>query len=217
MAGSSTQVISEADDAHAGIVAQLEQCAVAGDDRICIPFNRAFEDTVIRFVFHGAQLLPRRDEQAQLRQKYGDMRKCLAITPELAAQNAEQLIENCPGEDQLVFPLNDALKRGLTPPPEPKPIRKCWCRKLPSLPQVALEILFGEDAFITRFLAPVRLDATKLLQPPLDMRLAQRVLDYRTERLAFGKRQRFGLACEIGGKGNRFLNGSGHDTAQVTV
>ena len=75
---------------------------------------------------------------------------------------------------------------------------------------VALEVLLGEDALVARLAAPEPLDAAQLLQPPLDARLPQRVLNHRAQRLALRARQGLRFARKRGGQRNGFLDDGAH-------
>src|SRR5437899_12013289 len=75
---------------------------------------------------------------------------------------------------------------------------------------MALEILLGENSTITRLAAPVALHAAQLLQPPFDASLPQRILDDSAQGLALGLGERLGIASELCGKGDRFLDCGSH-------
>src|SRR5207344_1457695 len=64
---------------------------------------------------------------------------------------------------------------------------------------------------LPRLAAPVPLDTAKLLEPAVDARAAQRILDHRTQGLALGLRQSFGVPGELGRKGDGFLDCRAHD------
>src|SRR5882762_208978 len=82
---------------------------------------------------------------------------------------------------------------------------------------MALEIPLGENSTITRLAAPVALHAAQLLQPPFDASLPQRILDDGTQGLALGLSERLGIASELCGKGDRFLDCGSHGWTLPTI
>ena len=102
----------QADDAHVQVLAELQQCLVAGNDGLRPAGNRAFQDAIIGLVADDIQPPPRPDQDTQSRQEHGDMREFLRIACKLACEDAEQLVENGLGDDELILLLHDAPERG---------------------------------------------------------------------------------------------------------
>ena len=74
------ELLAQADDAHTAVVAQREQCAIAGHDQVCMTGHRAFKDTVVGFIHHDMKAMPWIDDQAQLGQRDSDVRELFGVT-----------------------------------------------------------------------------------------------------------------------------------------
>src|SRR5437764_1054591 len=120
---------------------------IPGDDHLGPAGECTFHNALIRLVLDYVQSSPRLDDDGKVRQKYGDVGELFGMTRKFARQDAEQLIQNGLGYDELILFLDDAsqCRFAAARPRKPEPRRECWSRRRPSLEQIMLEVLLSKD------------------------------------------------------------------------
>lgn len=97
--------------------AKVQQCLVAGDNGAGTTRDGTFEYAVVRFVGNNPQSLSRLNHRPEFSQKHRDVGEFFAVAREFATQYTEQFIDDGLRNNQPVTFFDDALQRGLAPPP----------------------------------------------------------------------------------------------------
>ncbi len=79
---------------------------IPGDNHLGPTGESAFQNAIVRLVLYHAQSSPRPDEDRKVGQKYGDVGELFGIPRKLARKDAEQLIENGLGYNELILFLD---------------------------------------------------------------------------------------------------------------
>src|SRR3954470_9845465 len=98
-----TEIVRQAQDAHAAVFLQREKRLVAGHYGLRPARDGAFEDAVVGRVLQYGEAPARFDDRRDVGEKERDAGKLFSVPGKLAGKNAKKLIQDRPGKKKLIL------------------------------------------------------------------------------------------------------------------
>jgi hypothetical protein len=111
-----SEILPQAYDSEAVEFAKFKQRLVTGYDGFGMSRDCTFQYPVVRLVLHNAKPQPGPYQDPEVRNEHRNSRKLLSVARELAREDAEQFVENGPGEHELIALLEYSLQRSFASP-----------------------------------------------------------------------------------------------------
>lgn len=102
---------AQRNDLDIAITAEIEHCLVTRYDNVRFAGPCTFEDTIVLYIGKDADSPPWTDDLCQVCQEYGHARQFIGVARKLVGQHDQKLVDDCLGNDQNVFAVDNTPKR----------------------------------------------------------------------------------------------------------